>query len=55
MQEVSARTKETYAFYNNHYGAKAIVNAVQLDELLGQPLQKPLPEPLLESFPDILK
>jgi len=54
VQEVSARTRETYAFYNNHYGAKAIVNAVQLDELLGQPLQKPLPEPLVEAFPDIL-
>ena len=55
VREVSARTRETYAFYNNHYGAKAIVNAVQLDELLGQPLQKPLPDPLVQAFPDVLK
>jgi uncharacterized protein YecE (DUF72 family) len=54
VREVAARTKETYAFYNNHFGAKAIVNAVQLDELLEQPLQKPLPDPLLQTYPDLL-
>jgi uncharacterized protein YecE (DUF72 family) len=54
VREVAARTQETYAFYNNHFGAKAVVNAIQLDALLEQPLQKPLPEPLLETHRDAL-
>src|SRR5919204_1472794 len=48
VAEVSSRTQETYAFYNNHYGAKAVVNAVQLDQLLGsRVVQQPLPEAVL--------
>jgi uncharacterized protein YecE (DUF72 family) len=47
VREVSARTSETYAFFNNHYGAKAIVNAVDMQRLLDQPRQQPLPEALL--------
>jgi uncharacterized protein YecE (DUF72 family) len=54
VREVAARTSETYAFYNNHFGAKAIVNAVELDRLLEQPLQKPLPETLVTAFADVL-
>jgi uncharacterized protein YecE (DUF72 family) len=55
VREVATSTQETYAFYNNHFGAKAVVNAVQLQELLGMPTaQQPLPEPLLQAFPDVL-
>ncbi|MBV9327700.1 MAG: DUF72 domain-containing protein [Chloroflexi bacterium] len=50
--EVSERTSETYAFFNNHYGAKAVVNAVDLQRLLDQPaLQQPLPEALQALYP----
>jgi uncharacterized protein YecE (DUF72 family) len=55
VQEVANQTQDTYAFYNNHYGAKAVVNALQLQDLLGQPpAQQPLPEPLVQSFADQL-
>jgi uncharacterized protein YecE (DUF72 family) len=55
VREVATSTRDTYAFYNNHFGAKAVVNAVQLQDLLGMPRpQQPLPEPLLQAFPDVL-
>jgi len=43
VREVAAHTTEVYAFYNNHYGAKAVVNALQLDLSLGRPPAQPLP------------
>ena len=55
VQDVAAHTSETYAFYNNHYGAKAVVNALQLQTALGQPpATLELPEPLRATFPDLL-
>ena len=55
VREVAGRTNETYAFYNNHYGAKAVVNALQLDLELGKPVaMDQLPEPLRATFPDLL-
>jgi uncharacterized protein YecE (DUF72 family) len=54
VREVASHTSETYAFYNNHYGAKAVVNALQLEEALGKPTPRQLPEPLLLAFPDLL-
>ena len=47
---MASRTSETYAFYNNHYGAKAVVNAVGLQQLLGKPVQEPLPEALVATY-----
>jgi uncharacterized protein YecE (DUF72 family) len=52
VREIAARTSETYAFYNNHYGAKAVVNAVELDRLLERPVQTKLPETLESAYPD---
>jgi uncharacterized protein YecE (DUF72 family) len=54
VAEIASRTRETYAFYNNHYGAKAVVNAVQLEQLLGQPTLTALPEMLQSSYADQL-
>jgi uncharacterized protein YecE (DUF72 family) len=54
VREVATHTTETYAFYNNHYGAKAVVNALQLDLALGRPVPQPLPETLQAAFPDVL-
>ncbi len=51
VREVSSRTSETYTFFNNHYGAKAVVNAVDLERLLERPVQKPLPEAVLSLYP----
>jgi uncharacterized protein YecE (DUF72 family) len=50
VSEVASSTDHTFAFYNNHYGAKAIVNAVQLKLAMGQSVDTPLPEPLVEQF-----
>ncbi|HEY0580542.1 MAG TPA: DUF72 domain-containing protein [Chloroflexota bacterium] len=54
VRAVATRTAETYAFYNNHYGAKAVVNALQLEALLDRPIVQPLPEPLQQTYPDLL-
>src|SRR5262249_3179173 len=55
VREVSNHTRETYAFYNNHYGAKAVVNALQLQMELGKKVvTEELPEPLRNTFPDLL-
>lgn len=51
VREVSERTSETYAFFNNHFGAKAVVNAVDLQRLLDQPVQQPLPDALQSLYP----
>jgi uncharacterized protein YecE (DUF72 family) len=51
--EVAGKTDSTYAFYNNHYGAKAVVNALQLDLAFGRPPRSPLPEPLLATYPNL--
>ncbi|HEV7666300.1 MAG TPA: DUF72 domain-containing protein [Chloroflexota bacterium] len=53
VREVAVKTAETYAFYNNHYGAKAVVNALQLEMALGRPLTAPLPQPLVQTYPDL--
>jgi uncharacterized protein YecE (DUF72 family) len=55
VREVAGHTRETYAFYNNHYGAKAVVNALQLQMELGKKVAiEALPEPLRNTFPDLL-
>jgi uncharacterized protein YecE (DUF72 family) len=54
--EIAGRTRETYAFYNNHYGAKAVVNAVQLQQLLDLPEPRdPLPESLTDAYGEQLE
>ena len=54
VRELASHTTDAYAFYNNHYGAKAVVNAVQLEMALGQPPSHPLPEPLVATYADVL-
>ncbi|MCA1647581.1 MAG: DUF72 domain-containing protein, partial [Chloroflexi bacterium] len=54
VRQIAARTSEVYAFYNNHFGAKAVVNAVQLEMMLGRPMPHPLPETLVKTFPELL-
>jgi uncharacterized protein YecE (DUF72 family) len=54
VREVSSKTTETFIYYNNHYGAKAVVNAHQLQRMLEVPEPKePLPQELQEAFPDL--
>jgi uncharacterized protein YecE (DUF72 family) len=53
VKDVAQRVADVFAFYNNHYGAKAIVNAVQLEADLGLPPRAPLPETLLAEYPQL--
>jgi len=47
------RIRKAYVFFNNHPGAKAVVNAVMLREELGIAANEPLPDSLLEKYPEI--
>lgn len=51
VRTVADRTAETFVFYNNHYGAKATANAVQLKALLDQPVGVELAPELLADYP----
>ncbi len=53
VKEVAEHTQDVYAFYNNHFGAKAVVNALQMKLQFGQKPSEPLPEPLLERYPEL--
>jgi uncharacterized protein YecE (DUF72 family) len=53
VAEVGQRVADVYAFYNNHYGAKAVVNAIQLEADLGLPPRTPLPEALAAAYPEL--
>jgi uncharacterized protein YecE (DUF72 family) len=53
VQEVAADSDDTYVFYNNHYRAKAVVNATQLKVALGQPLQADFTPELLAEYPEL--
>jgi uncharacterized protein YecE (DUF72 family) len=45
--------QKAYAFFNNHPGAKAVVNAVMLRTELGVPIAEQLPDGLIAKFPQI--
>jgi uncharacterized protein YecE (DUF72 family) len=53
VKEVAERTSDDYVFYNNHYGAKAVVNAIQMRLQLHQALSRELPQPLAELYPEL--
>lgn len=54
VRAVAEQTQDTYVFYNNHYGAKAVVNALALQLQFGfEAPQAPLPESLTVAFPDL--
>jgi len=42
-----------YVYFNNHFSAKAVVNAVQLRRRLGQPITDPLPDDLIARYPEL--
>jgi uncharacterized protein YecE (DUF72 family) len=53
VQAAGKQAQDTYVFYNNHYRAKAVVNAVQMNATLGLPLGPPLPEALVAEYPEL--
>jgi uncharacterized protein YecE (DUF72 family) len=44
---------DTYVAYNNHFGGKAVANALQMKLLLGQEVREDLPPSLLKEFPEL--
>ena len=47
----AARVKKAYLFFNNHFAAQGVANAVQLRQQLGMPPARKLPKELLEAYP----
>ena len=45
--------KKAYLYTNNHFAAKSVVNAVMLKAQLGDPIEGPYPETLVERYPEI--
>jgi uncharacterized protein YecE (DUF72 family) len=53
VAEVAERTENTFVFYNNHYRAKAVVNALQLRASLNDMPHASLPASLLDEYPQL--
>jgi len=45
--------RKSYLYTNNHFAAKAVVNAVMLKAQLGQPIEGEYPPELVERYPEI--
>lgn len=50
---VAGRAGDTYVLYNNHFGGKAVANALQMRLLLGQEIEAEVPAPLREAYPEL--
>ena len=48
---LTASLKKAYLFFNNHFSAQGVANAVQLRRQLHQPMPSPLPPALVARFP----
>lgn len=48
---LAAGMKKAYLFFNNHFSAQGVANAVQLRRQLGEDVPSPLPPALVERFP----
>jgi uncharacterized protein YecE (DUF72 family) len=55
VRAVAQHAEDTYVFYNNHYRAKAVANAVQLKAALGLPLGAPLEPTMLAAYPELAR
>ena len=40
MEQITKETKILRAYFNNHYGGKAVINALQFKEVLGSKLSE---------------
>jgi uncharacterized protein YecE (DUF72 family) len=51
VKGLAGRGMKAYVFFNNHFSAQGVANAVQLRRQLGDPVPEPLPPALVEHFP----
>jgi uncharacterized protein YecE (DUF72 family) len=45
--------RKAYLFMNNHFASKAVVNAVVLKHLTGQPVTGTYPPEMIERYPEL--
>ena len=45
--------KKSYLYFNNHFAAKAVVNAVMIKSQLGEPIPGSYPAAFTERYPDV--
>jgi len=50
---VAEKAPNTFVFFNNHFGAKAVVNAMQMKLQFNQTLPDELPAGLIEQYPEL--
>jgi len=53
LDGAAALVRKAYAYTNNHFASKSVVNALMLKARLGQPVDTPLPPGLVERYPDL--
>lgn len=53
VREAADRARDTFVFYNNHYRAKAVVNALELQASLGLGIPATPPSSLLDEYPEL--
>jgi uncharacterized protein YecE (DUF72 family) len=44
--------KKFYLYFNNHFASKAVVNALMIKSLLGEPITGVYPEAFVEQYPE---
>ena len=49
----AAIVKKAYLFMNNHFASKAVVNAVVMKHMLGEPVKGRYPPELVERYPEL--
>jgi len=45
--------KKFYLYFNNHFSAKAVVNAVMIKSQLGEPIPGEYPAAFLDAYPHL--
>ena len=48
-----ALVRKAYLYLNNHFAAKAVVNAVMLKQLTGEPVRGTYPQALVDAYPEL--
>jgi len=55
LKAVDKIVKKSYAYLNNHANAQAVVNALELKDFLGQPIQEEFNPELIKRYPELKK
>jgi uncharacterized protein YecE (DUF72 family) len=53
VREAARTTRKAYVYMNNHFSAKAVVNAAVLRHQLGQPVPGDYPPEFVEKYPEV--